>query len=187
MHTKMQNRNSLISRVKDRIPLYKEDFNKDVRRHGFFKAIFLFLKRIFSFFRNRVNPAAVRDFQYNKWMENVESKYLNKESMKRDLEDVGEDVKFSIVFPVWNVKEEFLRKALDSITSQVYENWEICISDGSSKNIKETEKFLKSFQEQYPEKVKLSKIPITQLILLQGITLYLWIVMMNCLRIVCLS
>jgi O-antigen biosynthesis protein len=156
MHTKMQTRNSLISRVKDRIPLYKEDFTKDVRRHGFLKAVFLFLKRIFSFFRNRINPSGVRDFQYNKWMENIESKYLNEESMVRDLKDIGEDIKFSIVLPVWNVKEEFLRKALDSIRNQVYGNWEICISEGSSKNIKETEKFLKSFQEEYPEKVKLS-------------------------------
>ncbi len=152
----MQNRNSLISRVKDRIPLYKEDFNKDIKRHGFFKAIFLFLKRVFSFFRNRINPGRVRDFQYNKWMQNVESKYLNEKSMRRDLESVGEDIKFSIVLPVWNVKEEFLREALDSITNQVYENWEICISDGSSKSIEETERFLKSFQEEYTEKVKLS-------------------------------
>ena len=152
----MQNRNSLISRVKDRIPLYKEDFNKDIKRHGFLKAMFLFLKRIYSFFRNRINPSAVRDFQYNKWMQNIESKYLNKESMIRDLKDIRGDIKFSIVLPVWNVKEEFLRNALDSITNQLYKNWEICISDGSSKNIKETEKFLKSFQEEYTEKVKLS-------------------------------
>jgi GT2 family glycosyltransferase len=151
----MHSRNSLISRVKDRIPLYKEDFSKDVERYGFFKALFLFLKRIFSFFRNRINPAAVRDFQYNKWMENIESKYFNDGSLKKEKERVGQEVKFSIVIPVWNVKRDILKSALDSITNQVYENWEICISDGSNKNIVETEKFLTSFKKEYPQKVKL--------------------------------
>lgn len=155
MRTGMQNRNNLIARVKDRIPLYKEDFSKDVKRYGFFKALFLFLKRIFLFFRNRINPVAVRDFQYNKWMQNIESKYLNEEFLKKEKERVGQEVKFSIVIPIWNVKREMLREALDSITNQVYENWEICISDGSNKNIVETEKFLTSFQKEYPEKVKL--------------------------------
>jgi O-antigen biosynthesis protein len=155
MHTKMQTRNSLISRVKDRLPLYREDFTKDVKRYGFLKAIFLFLKRIYPFILNRINPKAVRDFQYKKWIENIESKYLNEDSMKRDLENVREDIRFSIILPVWNVKEEFLRDALDSITNQVYKNWEICISEGSTKNIKEIGKFLKSFQEEYPNKVKL--------------------------------
>ena len=143
---RMQNRNNLISRVKDRIPLYKEDFSKDVRRHGFLKAIFLFLKRIFSFFRNRINPLAVRDFQYNKWMQNIESKYLNEEVLKKEKERVGQEVKFSIVLPIWNTEREMLKRALDSITNQVYGNWEICISDGSNKNIVEMEKFLKSFK-----------------------------------------
>jgi len=116
----MQNRNTLMARVKDRIPLYKEDFSKDLKRYGFLKATFLFLRRIFSFFRNRINPEAVRDFQYNKWMENIESKYLNEESLKKEKTRVGEFTKFSIILPVWNPSFEFLQEALDSVTNQVY-------------------------------------------------------------------
>ena len=75
MGTRMQTRNNLFSRVRSRIPLYKEDFSKDVKEFGFLKAFFLFFKRIIYFFINRINPAAIRDAQYVKWMENIESPY----------------------------------------------------------------------------------------------------------------
>ena len=38
----------------------------------------------------------------------------------------------SIVMPVYNAPEKFLRKALDSITSQLYPHWELCIADDAS-------------------------------------------------------
>ena len=151
----MQSRKSLFSRVKARVPIYKEDFSKDLSRYGFFVAIFNFLKRIFNFFRNRFNPQAARDSQYIKWMENVESKYLNEKVMISEYSKLKSKPKFSIVFPVWNPQEVFLKKALDSIINQVYENWEICISDGSSKNIEETKAFLRGYQKNYPKKIKI--------------------------------
>ncbi|MGI6476094.1 MAG: glycosyltransferase family 2 protein [Candidatus Dojkabacteria bacterium] len=155
MVTRMQTRNNLFSRVRSRIPLYKEDFSKDVKEFGFLKALFLFLKRILHFFINRINPSAIRDVQYVKWMENIESEYLNKESMLQEYSKLESKPKFSIIFPVWNTEREILKKALDSVTEQIYENWEICISDGSSEKREETQKFLKSFQKEYPDKVKL--------------------------------
>lgn len=74
-------------------------------------------------------------------MENIESEYLNEESMSEEYSKLVKKPKFSIIFPVWNTKREVLKKALDSLTEQVYENWEICISDGSS----EKGRILKSF------------------------------------------
>lgn len=38
----------------------------------------------------------------------------------------------SIVVPVYNAPEKFLRKALDSVTSQLYPHWELCIADDAS-------------------------------------------------------
>jgi GT2 family glycosyltransferase len=38
----------------------------------------------------------------------------------------------SIIFPVYNTPEAFLRAALDSVRAQLYENWELCISDDAS-------------------------------------------------------
>lgn len=38
----------------------------------------------------------------------------------------------SIVMPVWNVDICWLRRAIDSVQKQIYDNWELCIADDSS-------------------------------------------------------
>jgi glycosyltransferase involved in cell wall biosynthesis/cellulose synthase/poly-beta-1,6-N-acetylglucosamine synthase-like glycosyltransferase/2-polyprenyl-3-methyl-5-hydroxy-6-metoxy-1,4-benzoquinol methylase len=40
--------------------------------------------------------------------------------------------KISIIMPVYNVDKRWLEKAITSILSQVYENWELCIIDDAS-------------------------------------------------------
>ena len=38
----------------------------------------------------------------------------------------------SILMPVFNTPERFLREAIDSVLAQTYENWELCIADDAS-------------------------------------------------------
>ncbi len=52
---------------------------------------------------------------------------------------------FSIVMPVYNVPVKYLKKAIDSVERQAYENWELCIADDKSTN-KKVIKFLKTYQ-----------------------------------------
>ena len=40
-------------------------------------------------------------------------------------------VKISILVPLWNNKREFQIEMLDSVMNQTYENWELCLADGS--------------------------------------------------------
>lgn len=40
-------------------------------------------------------------------------------------------VKFSILVPLYNTPKEFLTAMLDSVVDQTYENWELCLADGS--------------------------------------------------------
>lgn len=42
-------------------------------------------------------------------------------------------IKFSILVPLYNTPETFLREMLDSVVAQTYENWELCLADGSDK------------------------------------------------------
>lgn len=38
----------------------------------------------------------------------------------------------SVILPVYNVDEKWLRKCIDSVRNQLYSNWELCISDDAS-------------------------------------------------------
>lgn len=40
-------------------------------------------------------------------------------------------VKISILVPLWNTPKEFLAEMIDSVMNQTYENWELCLADGS--------------------------------------------------------
>lgn len=40
-------------------------------------------------------------------------------------------VKISVLTPLWNTPENFLREMIDSVVAQTYGNWELCLADGS--------------------------------------------------------
>ena len=40
----------------------------------------------------------------------------------------------SIVVPLFHTKEVFLRELLDSVVNQTYDNWQLCLADGSGEN-----------------------------------------------------
>ncbi|HNW23747.1 MAG TPA: glycosyltransferase, partial [Candidatus Dojkabacteria bacterium] len=150
----------IFQRVFNRLPIYLVQFKSLVKKKGIFFTLKKIFKKIFRFVVTGGDGSKLMRIQYGEWMSNIESKYLNEESMRKDLSKLKVKPKFSIIFPVWNKSEEMLQKALDSITNQIYENWEICISDGSSQNIKETREYLKEFQKRYSKKVKFSTIDV---------------------------
>lgn len=41
------------------------------------------------------------------------------------------DVTFSILVPLYNTPERFLREMIESVTAQTYGKWELCLADGS--------------------------------------------------------
>jgi len=111
------------------------------------------------FYRNIlyvVDPNIFNSIQYRDWQEKIEKKYLNEKYMRDINNFVGEEIKFSVIFPVWNKPIVLLRKALSSVLNQYYKNWELCISDGSSENVEQTREFLKEFQKENRDKVKLN-------------------------------
>ncbi|MEG0630779.1 MAG: glycosyltransferase family 2 protein [Christensenellaceae bacterium] len=40
--------------------------------------------------------------------------------------------KISIIVPLYNTPEHFLREMIDSVRAQTYKNWELCLADGST-------------------------------------------------------
>lgn len=41
------------------------------------------------------------------------------------------EIKFSILVPLYNTPEKFLREMIESVQYQTYANWELCLADGS--------------------------------------------------------
>ena len=58
--------------------------------------------------------------------------FPTEEEAKKQRETVfARRVKISILVPLWNTPKEFLVEMLDSVMNQTYENWELCLADGS--------------------------------------------------------
>jgi GT2 family glycosyltransferase len=66
-----------------------------------------------------------------------------REQISSDIPDLADKPLISIVMPVYNVDPKWLMRALESITGQLYENWELCIVDDASSS-EETLRYLKS-------------------------------------------
>lgn len=68
---------------------------------------------------------SLRSFSYSKWIRDIESQVPHEDGLEyRPL--------ISIIIPVYNIEDKYLRPCLDSCLSQTYENIEICISDDNS-------------------------------------------------------
>jgi len=80
-----------------------------------------------------------------------EMKYYN--YLKSQFQKMHYRPKISIVMPAWNTEEKLLRKAIDSVLNQVYDNWELCIVDGGS-----TKPHVRKILEEYVRKDKRIKV-----------------------------
>ena len=145
-------------RIIKRVPLYFQQFRTLIKKVGVLEALKKACKKACRFIVTGGDSSKLMRVSYKEWIENIESEYLNEKRMLIEYNKLKIKPRLSIIFPVWNKSEDMLQKALDSITDQVYDNWEICISDGSTENVKETREFLKKFEEKYTSKVKYSTI-----------------------------
>lgn len=53
------------------------------------------------------------------------------ERKKEETTVFSKDVTFSILVPLYNTPERFLREMIESVTAQTYGKWELCLADGS--------------------------------------------------------
>ena len=81
------------------------------------------------FVRVFTNDTAV--IPYEKWfrLHRVRKKELEQQRRER-----SDGLKFSILVPVYQTPEKFLREMLHSVQEQSYRNWELCIANGSPEN-----------------------------------------------------
>lgn len=69
---------------------------------------------------------------YQKWVQQNEPLPEELIQLKKISHTFPYRPRISIILPVWNTDEKWLCLAIDSVLNQVYDNWELCIADGSS-------------------------------------------------------
>ncbi len=69
------------------------------------------------------------------------------EAARQRLYKFNREVKFSILIPLYNTPEKFLRQAIESVMNQTYEGWELCLADGSDEEHAYVEQICREYME----------------------------------------
>lgn len=57
------------------------------------------------------------------------------------------EIKFSVIVPLYNTPERFLRAMIESVLAQTYVCWELCMADGSDAEHREAERVCREYEE----------------------------------------
>lgn len=70
---------------------------------------------------------------YDRWVEKEEHCIsVSSEPMIQVINESGSAPLISVLVPVYNTDEQYLRKCIESVINQSYSNWELCIADDAS-------------------------------------------------------
>ncbi|NLZ24723.1 glycosyltransferase [Candidatus Dojkabacteria bacterium] len=116
-----------------KIKKYTKNFFINIYRDGpitTFKRIF---KRICQIVRYRKEKRIDKN-RYKYWVKKNKITNVRRKEIKKELENLVYKPLISIVMPVYNVDIKWIKEAIESITKQIYTNWELCIADDASTN-----------------------------------------------------
>lgn len=86
----------------------------------------------------------IENKDYKKWMQNCER--IDIAQIQKEMSQFAYKPLFSICIPVYNVEEKWLEKCISSVENQYYENWQLCLADDCSTDIRVRE-VLKRYQQ----------------------------------------
>jgi GT2 family glycosyltransferase len=72
------------------------------------------------------------DEQYQLWLKSNQLTDRSLLEMQTEASQFSYKPKISIIMPVYNTDQRWLRAAIDSVMNQVYTNWELCVVDDAS-------------------------------------------------------
>jgi GT2 family glycosyltransferase len=70
--------------------------------------------------------------EYQEWIRRRESSLWDGNAMRASARSFVYAPKISIVMPVYDTRPQWLQRAIESVRSQAYENWELCVCDDAS-------------------------------------------------------
>jgi glycosyltransferase involved in cell wall biosynthesis len=80
--------------------------------------------------RMKIQENKNTDENYQKWIAQHENWDVKK--IRQEIQAYQYQPLISILMPTYNVDEKWLRKCIQSVQGQYYENWELCIADDAS-------------------------------------------------------
>ena len=82
-----------------------------------------------------------KDINYGDYGAWIRANEVKEAEMERQAKEAFEKMpKISLVVPMYHTKEKFLKELVDSVISQTYANWELCLADGSEEPNEKLEK-----------------------------------------------
>ena len=69
---------------------------------------------------------------YESWKTRHKITDVSRQQMRDQCSQWHSPPKISVILPVYDVPEIYLRKCIDSVLNQIYPNWELCIADDAS-------------------------------------------------------
>ncbi len=67
---------------------------------------------------------------YQKWVQNFETN--DRLDLLKQISEFQHQPLISIILPVYDIDEKYLRLCIESVKDQIYQNWELCIADDCS-------------------------------------------------------
>lgn len=114
-----------------------------------FQKLIIYLRK--EGFRATVNRIEVKlfhkkdTFTYDRWLK--DNRITKEELEEQKKESFSYNPMFSVVVPLYQTKETYLRALIESLESQTYSNWELCLADGTGEDSP-----LKRIVEEYQKK-----------------------------------
>lgn len=69
----------------------------------------------------------------------------------------SKNIKFSVLVPLYNTPEKFLKEMIESVEAQTYKNWELCLADGSDREHSFVGEICKKYADK-DERIKYEKL-----------------------------
>jgi len=126
---------SAVATVKDKVVFY-------FKRYGLKQTM---IKSAQVLAKNNPFRPKNKNEQYAVWRRKYE--VTEEELLEQKKVTFSVNPKFSIVIPLYNTVPKYLKELIESVQNQTYENWELCLADGTGEHSP-----LKSIVDEYAKK-----------------------------------
>lgn len=103
-----------------------------------------------AFFKKLQRKIRGNKIDYNVWRKQVVRTAGQLEEQRRAAFPVSP--KFSIIVPLYQTPEKFLKEMIESVQAQTYSSWELCLADGSGKDENGKELSVEALVKEYQKK-----------------------------------